>query len=271
MGECVRPMFGYGAVFHPEFFGKLMTAFPECLYQYFENIKDLTGLNSCVQNVMKTQLHASTKKNMKMSIAVRNSFLIGKFLPRIAAMIATNSVFLPQRLPAVFKKVHCLDPTRLNHQDMSLSEWNFYGLHVDISRNIQVLLKKFFPSLRRDSSWTFGHHPIHQVQNSLKVTPTTVFNKLIHRKPEWTVVDDFKDIINDETMHTMLVTDFFVLWPLYHHTLTAKKPKKTIAEYNAFIKGTSGETLRKLVKSFGMEGGAVFGYPIHMEGCLYLK
>ena len=268
MGECVRPMFGYGAVFHPEFFGKLMTAFPECLYQYFENNNDLPGLNSCVQNVMKTQLHASTKKNMKMSIAVRNSFLIGKFLPRIAAMIATNSVFLPQRLPAVFKKVHCLDPTRLNHQDMSLSEWNFYGLHVDISRNIQVLLKKFFPSLRRDSTWTFGHHPIHQVHNSLKVTPTTVFNKLIHRKPEWTVVDDFKDIINDETM---LVTDFFVLWPLYHHTLTAKKPKKTIAEYNTFLKGTSGETLRKLVKSFGMEGGVVFGYPIHMEGCLYLK
>ena len=56
-------------------------------------------------------------------------------------------------------------------------------------------------------------------------------------------------------MQTMLVTDFFVLWPLYHHTLTAKKPKKTIAEYNTFLKGTSGETLRKLVKSFGMEGG----------------
>ena len=112
----------------------------------------------------------------------------------------------------------------------------------------------------------------------MNVNPTTVFNKLIHRKPEWTVVDNFKDMINDETM---LVTDFFVLWPLYHHTLTAKKPKKTIAEYNTKLYGSSGETLRELVKLFGMdveagsnvlmEGGVEAGYPIVMEGCVYLK
>ena len=108
----------------------------------------------------------------------------------------------------------------------------------------------------------------------MNVNPTTVFNKLIHRKPEWTVVDNFKDMINDETM---LVTDFFVLWPLYCHTLTAKKPKKTIAEFNTKLDGTSGETLRELVKSFGMdvdilmEGGVEAGYPILMEGCVYLK
>ena len=114
--------------------------------------------------------------------------------------------------------------------------------------------------------WT--PYPIHQVYNSLNVNPTTVFNKLIHRKPEWTVVDNVKDMINNETM---LVTDFFVLWPLYHHTLTAKKPKKTITEYNTKLEGTSGETLRKLVKSFGMEGGVVTGYPILMEECGYLK
>ena len=217
---------------------------------------------------MKTQLHASTKKPKQFSIAVRNSFLIGKFLPRIAAMIATNSVFLPQRLPSVFEKVHCLDPTRLNHQDLTKRQWNFYGLHVNISRNIQVLLEKFFPSLQGDTTWTVGHHPIHQVRNSLNVNPTTVFNKIIHRQPEWTVVDNFEDMINDETM---LVTEFFVLWPLYHHTLTAKKPKKTIAEYNTKLDGTSGKTLRELVKSFGMEGGVEAGYPIVMEGCVYLK
>ena len=71
----------------------------------------------------------------------------------------------------------------------------------------------------------------------------------------------------------MVVTDFFVLWPLYHHTLTMtnqnKKLKKSIDEYDKKLDGTSGEILRQLVKLFDMDLEA--GYPLLMEGAVYLK
>ena len=271
MGNCVRPMFGEGSVYSPEFIDKLMTAFTVCLQQYLTNEEDILGLYSCIDNVMKTQLHVSEVKNMQLSIAVRNGNLLGKFLPRIAGMIVTNSMYLPQRLPSVFESVECLDIDRIELQEMSNSQWNYYGLHIDIARNIQLLLKRFFPSIPRyNHSWKVGRHPIHSVYNSLNVNPTTVFNKLIHRESKWIVVDNFQELKKNKTM---LVTDFFVLWPLYHHTLTTtnqnKKLKKSIDEYDKRLDGTSGEILRQLVKSFDMDSEA--GYPLLMEGDVFLK
>ena len=114
MGNCVSPMFGEGSVYSPEFIDKLMTAFTKCLQQYLANEDDVPGLNPCIEDVMKTQLHVSEVKNMQFSIAVRNGQLLGKFLPRIAGMIVTNSMYLPQRLPSVFESVECLDIDRID-------------------------------------------------------------------------------------------------------------------------------------------------------------
>ena len=62
-----------------------------------------------------------------------------------------------------------------------------------------------------------------------------------------------------------MVNEFFILWPFY--CLSFKFMKKRV-NYEERLSGTSGDTLRKLVKSFDMEK---LGYPVHMTGEKYLK
>ena len=62
-----------------------------------------------------------------------------------------------------------------------------------------------------------------------------------------------------------MVNEFFILWPFYR---LLSKVMKNRVNYEERLSGTSGDTLRKLVKSFDMEK---LGYPVHMTGEKYLK
>ena len=263
-------MFGEGAVYSSEFFGKLMTTFKECLYEFIDHKDNMLGSNPIVNEVMRTQpvnevsYTQSSYQRKRLSFAKYNTNLFAKFLARIATMIACNSMYLPLRLPPIFE---CCDINSIKVTDMNAKQLNYYGLSVDVAINIQVLYTKFFNTIKGDV-YKVGSHPFQDLQNSLCVSPRTVFNKRIHKFTEFTVVDTFEDL---EAGKNVLVTEFFVLWPLYHHTLTTPnqgKKKKPMSYYEEKLKGNSGETLRSLVKTFKLDEE---GYPIMMTGDFYLK
>ena len=77
------------------------------------------------------------------------------------------------------------------------------------------------------------------------------------------ILNNFTDAASYK--NTMLVNEFIVLWPFYRLSLqNMKKP----VDYEERLVGKAGDTLRELVKSFGMHE---LGYPVHMSGEKYLK
>ena len=130
-----------------------------------------------------------------------------------------------------------------------------------MARNMQILLRDFFKF--NDVIRNLNVHPFHVRESDFYADPRTVIGRKIDRDSKLFIVDNFTDAAKYK--NSMIVNEFFILWPFYRLSL---KIMRTPVDYEERLVGKAGDTLRELVKLFGMQD---LGYPVHMSGEKYLK
>ena len=207
---------------------------------------------------MNTQATFNTNESFKFGL--HNRFFVNHLVPRIALHLVLNTWFIPNALiTKLFMKTDHNDSQVLEHPKLDSRMLTYVGVKIDLAQNMQILFKEFF---NNDVTTNKNSHPFNFVLSDFKPEPTTVIRRKFDRNSDMYIIDDWKDAVPEKTM---MVNEFFILWPFYRLSL---KFMKNPVNYEERLSGTSGDTLRKLVKSFDMEK---LGYPVHMTGEKYLK
>ena len=254
-------MFGANRVYPPELLASLIEAFPQCCYEFKKNDSVvLTGGNAVVNAIMNSQVNFAEKVGW--AFGNRNANFLNRLLGRIALHMVHNTMCLPNTLlTKYFLYNEFIDSQVLQMPDLDSRHLHYVGLKIDLARNMQILLREFFKF--NDVIRNSKVHPFYVRETDFYADPKTVIKRKIDRDSKLFIVDNFTDAAKYENV--MIVNEFFILWPFYRLSLRIMRKR---VDYEERLVGKAGDTLRELVKSFGMHE---LGYPVHMSGEKYLK
>ena len=254
-------MFGANCVYRPELLASLIEAFPQCCYEFKKNDSVvLTGGNAVVNAIMNSQVNFDEKVGW--AFGNRNANFLNRLLGRIALHMVHNTMCLPNTLLTKYYLYNeFIDSQVLQMPDLDSRHLHYVGLKIDLARNMQILLREFFKF--NDVIRNSKVHPFYVRETDFYADPKTVIKRKIDRDSKLFIVDNFTDAAKYENV--MIVNEFFILWPFYRLSLRIMRKR---VDYEERLVGTAGDTLRELVKSFGMHE---LGYPVHMSGEKYLK